>query len=211
MKLASEPTDFRSLTGFSGTGTRAWQLLQNGFGAQLLTFDMLMASNISVLLIHDKTFIAQTKEKTMRQNRGIHWQVPTAATLPLLAGALFAFGHHLFYSSLDGKPAPDDHYSILGSYVSTQQLNTAAGTAFAFLVKACLFMALSAAYAQIFWRQMLHITPEVTLERLDATYAALTNIHHLFKVWIWYRYPLLFLLALIGWYAREHLCWQTTN
>jgi hypothetical protein len=107
----------------------------------------------------------------------IHLQAPTTVILALIAGTLFAVGHHIFYNSLDGQPAPNDNYSILGSHVSTQQVNIAGGTALAFLVKACLVTAIGAAYAQLFWRAVLRRTPEVTLERLDTTYLAVSNIH----------------------------------
>ncbi len=143
----------------------------------------------------------------MAASTSIHWQAPTTVLLALIAGVLFAVGHHIFYNSLNGKPAPNDNYNILGSHVSTQQVNIAGGTALAFLVQACLVTAIGAAYAQMFWRAMLHRTPEVTLESLDTTYSAVSNIHWMLKVWIWYRYPALFSLASIYWYVRwSHLC-----
>ena len=135
----------------------------------------------------------------MAKNANIHWQAPTTVVLALAAGVLFAAGHHLFYKSLDGTPAANIGYNILGSQVSPQQLNIAGGTAFAFLVKACLVTALATAYVQLFWRAMLRKSREVTLERLDTTFSALSNVHYLLKLWIWWRYPVLFLLALIAW------------
>ena len=135
----------------------------------------------------------------MAKNVHIHWQAPATVVLALGAGILFAAGHHLFYNSLDGRPAPDVGYNILGSNVSSQQLNIAGGTAFAFLVKACLVTALATAYAQLFWRAMLEQSREVTLERLDTAFSVLFNVHHLVKVWIWWHYPVLFALALIAW------------
>jgi hypothetical protein len=66
-----------------------------------------------------------------------------------------------------------------------------------------LVTAIAAAYAQVFWRAMLHRNPEVTLDRLDTTFSAISNIYHLFKMWIWWRYPVLFSLALIAWYVEE--------
>ena len=137
----------------------------------------------------------------MTERTRIHWQAPATVVASLIAGTLFAIGHHLFYQGLDGRVAPNDIHYILGSDVSDQQLNIAGGTALSFLVKACLFAALNAAYAQLFWRVMLHRTPEVTLERLDATFSALTNAHHMFKAKVWWRYPVLFTVALIAWYV----------
>ena len=135
----------------------------------------------------------------MAKDVHIHWQAPTTVVLALVVGIVFAAGHHLFYSSLNGKPAPNSGYNILGSQVSQQQLNIAGGTAFAFLVKASLVTALTTAYAQLFWRAVLHRSREVTLERLDTAFSVLSNVHYLMKAWIWWRYPTLFSIALVAW------------
>ena len=129
----------------------------------------------------------------------IHWQAPTTAVLALVVGILFAIGHHLFYDSLSGRPAPNAGYHILGSDISSQQINIAGGTAFAFLVKASLIAAVAVCYIQLFWRTMAYRSRENTLESLDTTFSALTNILVLFKVWIWWRFPVLFSLAVASW------------
>ncbi len=78
----------------------------------------------------------------------IYWITPTLLFGSLLVGTIFALGHHLFYASLDGKAAAsalEDHH-FLGIELSSQQINTAVGTAFAFLVRACLSMIQSPAH-----------------------------------------------------------------
>ena len=71
------------------------------------------------------------------------------------------------------------------------------GTTFAFLVKACLGIAISAAYTQLFW----HATAgkRTSLYALDALGSATTNILHLFRFPIWMTYPLMLPLALLLW------------
>ena len=144
----------------------------------------------------------KTSQDDMTTQMQIHWKAPTTIALALAAGILLAIGHHLFYNILDGQPASSDGCNILGSQVSTQQLNIAGGTALSYLVNACLLAALATAYVQLFWRAMLHPSREVVLERLDTVFSALTTIHHILKVWVWWRYPLLFLLALLAWYVK---------
>ena len=114
----------------------------------------------------------------------IEWLVPTTVVLSLAIGVLAALGHHVFYSSLDGSPAPNEDYHIWGSSLSRQQVNVAGGTAFAFLVKAALMTAISVTYVQLFWRAMLHTSRHTTLATLDTTFSVLSNAFALFKVWV---------------------------
>ena len=138
--------------------------------------------------------------------RHIHWVAPTAVGVALCAGVLFAVGHHLFYWSLNGRAVPQSDYNLLGTSFPRQQINIAAGTTFAFLVNFALASALATAYAQVFWRQMRR--REVTLDALDTTFSAIGDMSQLFKVWIWWRYPLLCCVALIAWYVSHSM--QTT-
>jgi hypothetical protein len=132
---------------------------------------------------------------------GIPWQAPAAIIVSLAAGISFAIGHHLFYNHLHGQEARPTGYKILGSDISPQQLNVAIGTAFAFLVKASLVTALSTAYLQLLWRALLRAARGSKLGDLDTCFSALNNIISLGKVWVWWRLPLLFLLAVVAWYA----------
>lgn len=121
----------------------------------------------------------------------------------LITGVLLAAGHHLFYESLHGTPAPTltASYRILGAKISRQETNTAVGTAFAFLVKASLAFAISIAFVQVFWRTARR--PDTkngpTLASLDLIYSALDNIFVFIYVSTWWKYPVLLLIALAAW------------
>ena len=127
------------------------------------------------------------------------WQAPATIILALAFGLLFAVGHHLFYRNLDGQRVASEDISILGSDISPQQLNVAIGTAFAFLVKASLVTAVSTAYLQLLWRALLRSGRGSTLGNLDTTFSGLNNIISLGKIWVWWRLPLLFALAVVAW------------
>jgi hypothetical protein len=111
----------------------------------------------------------------------------------LLLGMLLSLGHHLFYHSLDGKPVPD--HAIHG--IARQQLNLAVGTLYAFLVKAFLAVAVTTAYTQILWRAIKN--QPVQLTTIDTIFDAATNFWGFFRFAIWWKYPLLLLLALTIW------------
>ena len=141
-----------------------------------------------------------------------HWQAPATILIALICGVLFAVGHHLFYQSLAGNSAPSDEYNILGSSISKQQLNIAGGTAFALLVKTSLGVALTTIFIQLFWQAFTKRTSqEATLESLDTVFDGLNNIYCLFKANVWWRYPLLFLLALVAWYAPMRTSLHTSR
>ena len=131
----------------------------------------------------------------------IHWLAPTTIVLSLLVGTAFAVGHHLFYWNLDGDTAQNDNVYVLGTSVSRQQLNIAGGTAFAFIVKAALTTAVSIAYVQLLWRNLTRSSSQAaTLCTFNNLFAVFNNGFLLGKVWIWWRYPLLFCLAATAWY-----------
>jgi len=131
------------------------------------------------------------------QARRIHWRAPVLMMGSLFAGLLLATGHHLFYRGLHGRPAPDSDYTIGGWRIPKQQANIAGGTAFAFLVKACLVVAAGTAYVQAFWRALS--AREVRLLDLDTLGSVPGSITALFAVWRWVQFPVLFLLAVIIW------------
>ncbi|KAL8848660.1 MAG: hypothetical protein Q9221_006334 [Calogaya cf. arnoldii] len=118
----------------------------------------------------------------------------------LIVGIIFALGHHLFYANLDRQPAATtlEDYSILGMHVSVQQLNTAVGTAFAFLVRACLMLSISIAYFQIFvWS--VGKKQGTQLAHLDVMTSALNDLVSLASFGTWWRRPWLWLLAVVAW------------
>ena len=73
----------------------------------------------------------------------MHWKAPTTMLATFAIGVAFAIGHHFFYQSLDGTP--------LDSATFDQQINTAVGTAFAFLVCSFLSVAIGVAFVQVLW------------------------------------------------------------
>ncbi|KAF8474806.1 hypothetical protein BDZ91DRAFT_711782 [Kalaharituber pfeilii] len=73
---------------------------------------------------------------------GIHWYLPSVMAGVFIAGLVGALGHHIFYSTLDGRE-------------SENQLSMVRiGTAFAFFVKANLVGAVVLAYRQRIWVDM---------------------------------------------------------
>jgi hypothetical protein len=112
-----------------------------------------------------------------------------------ICGILLAVGHHLFYSRLAGKPTTTGDYQLLN--VSKQQVYTAIGTAFAFLVKAALALALSMAYTQVVWKAVKR--QETTLSTINTLFSILGNVSAFMSVSLWWKYPLLFLLAITVW------------
>lgn len=155
----------------------------------------------SVRTCFPKILATRFKGAKMKSRSQVHWLGPTTVFLALAAGVLFAAGHHIFYNRLNGTPAPNDAFDVLGSKVSKQELNVACGTAFAFLVRAALVTALSTAYTQLFWRTMIHSSHGATLDSLDTTFSALSSVLSLLKVKVWWRHQLLFLLATLSWCA----------
>ncbi|TKA57864.1 hypothetical protein B0A55_12513 [Friedmanniomyces simplex] len=119
--------------------------------------------------------------------------------LALVSGALLATGHHLFYQSLAGGRAPTGTYKIAGANVSKQQFNTTVGTAFAFLVKALLALAVGVAYTQAFWRAAKTSKNGLTLSNLDTTFSIIGDAAGFLKLKVWGRHPLLLLLAVVAW------------
>ena len=136
--------------------------------------------------------------------KGIHWHIPAMMTGAIVAGGLFAIGHHLFYQSLAGQPVSDG--TFLYSAVSKQQVNIAIGTALAFLVKACLVFAIGVAFIQLFWSasHTFNAARTPTLSRLDSTYGAQHNLWTVLNPALWWRHPLLLAVAAIAWYVRSY-------
>lgn len=120
----------------------------------------------------------------------------------VLAGVSLAIDHHLYYSSLDGNEVPEIEWNLLGGRVSKQQLNTAAGTAMAFMVKAFLVLAISTAYVQGFWNATKSHDSKgpMTVAQLDAAHSVTRNLLALLDRSMWTRHPILVFLGLTIWY-----------
>lgn len=103
------------------------------------------------------------------------WTTFASILLGLVAGAAFAIGHHSFYQSLDGSPAPSTEYNAWVFDITAQQVNIAAGTALAFLVSASLGHTLTIAYTQLLWSRVKHTYQGPTLAELDTVFSALSD------------------------------------
>lgn len=129
----------------------------------------------------------------------IHWRAPALMVGSLIVGICLALGHHLFYKSLQGTEVSSRNVNIAGWKASSQQLNTAGGTAFAFVVKASLILATSVAYFQLLFRTLT--TGTFTLRQLDNAYAGLEDLIAFGYLPFTWRFSMLALLALTAWYV----------
>lgn len=109
-----------------------------------------------------------------------------------------AVGHHLYYASLVGTSAESDRV-VAGYRLSNQQFTLAVGTAFATIVRALLLFSVSIAYVQVLWQAVKHTRKVNTLNEIDAMFSVLSNIFAFWRASVWWRYPLLLLIALIAW------------
>ena len=118
-----------------------------------------------------------------------------------MAGLLFMVGHHLFYRSVQNTPVSDG--DVFGFKISQQQANIAIGTAFAFLAKASLVVAVSIAFVQLFWHAVIARGNDTapTLDRIDALHSVLDNAFEMFNIKTWISHPLLMLVAGLAWYV----------
>ncbi|KEQ64531.1 uncharacterized protein M437DRAFT_64181 [Aureobasidium melanogenum CBS 110374] len=138
----------------------------------------------------------------MKPQKTIHWVTPTTMVAAFLVGCMLSLGHHLFYSSLAGTNTPTGYYhAIAGNKISKQELNTAIGTTFAFLVKAMLALAVSTAYVQAFWHSAKASKRGQRLSTLETTFPILGNVLGFAKVHVWVKHPLLLFLVIIAWSA----------
>ena len=133
----------------------------------------------------------------------MHWRAPTTMLGSFAIAVALAAGHHALYASLAGTEVVSDPTVIAGFDVASQQLYTAGGTSFAFLVKAMLAVSVSTAYVQVMWRTAF--CKATAVSTLDALFDVLASLLSLVRVQVWWRYPLLFMLALSFWYVHHIL------
>jgi hypothetical protein len=79
----------------------------------------------------------KSREQQQKWGMGVHWFMPTAMLCLLLAGVFGAFGHHMYYKSLNDKDAKD------------QLMRVRYGTALAFFTKASLVGSVALAYRSV--------------------------------------------------------------
>ena len=109
--------------------------------------------------------------------------------ITFIAGILFAVGHHLFYLHLDHKIVSNTKYD--------QQMNIRIGTAFSYLVRASLGVAVSIAYWQVFWRTLLR--NQLPVSAIDSLANLLGGLLSLLDFTALRANPVLFFLAAISW------------
>lgn len=118
------------------------------------------------------------------------------------SGVLLAVGHHLFYNSLDGTSVSNGYF-LHG--LSKQQLTFALGTMFAFLANSLLALALSTSYLQVVWKAIKE--RETPLPIIDTFFSGTITIYSLWRLDVWWKHPLLFLLAFAFWSVTvEYYC-----
>ncbi|KAK4541999.1 hypothetical protein LTR36_007199 [Oleoguttula mirabilis] len=104
--------------------------------------------------------------------------------LAFIFGIVLALAHHLFYARLSGRQVPSGHYDIRIGKVSKQQFNTSVGTAFAFLVKSMLALAVTIAYAQVFWHAMRTSRRTLRLSEVDDAFSMLESLPIAWVFWL---------------------------
>jgi hypothetical protein len=109
--------------------------------------------------------------------------------LGLLAGLAFSIGHHYFYQSLDGQAISNTTFD--------QQINIAIGTAFAFLVKASLAIAVGSAYVQYLWHTLRR--ERLKVDHIDSLASLLTSAIDFFNLGALRGHAPLAMLALLAW------------
>lgn len=102
---------------------------------------------------------------------GLHWKTPTVSIASLIVGALFAIGHHVFYSRLDGRQTADK--SLLD-----QSTNIEIGTLCSHVVRASFAIAMSAAYWQLFWQNAK--SRPISIGAIDSLAGILTGAQNFF-------------------------------
>lgn len=81
--------------------------------------------------------------------------------------------------------------------VSRQQINSAVGTLFAFLVKALLAVTVSDVFSQLAWNTVTTRTTEIGVD--DDLFSILTNGFYILDLPLWRHHPLAMGLALVFW------------
>lgn len=133
--------------------------------------------------------------------RKVHWKAPALMLGGVFAGVLFALCHHLLNTFLNGTPSSANNPRIGSIEFPTQAFNFALGTAFSFMVKASLLVAVSAAYVQAFWS--FTSGTETSLVQLDALFALPTHSSAFLCFSAWKKFSSLLLLGAVAWYVRR--------
>ncbi|KAK2599998.1 hypothetical protein QQS21_005300 [Conoideocrella luteorostrata] len=123
------------------------------------------------------------------QQAHVHWLVPFLMIGGLVCGIALSLGHHFLYNSWDGQ--------IVQSK-DQQEWVLRIGTGLAFLIKVFLTSAAGFAYTQFLWHTLK--SREVSIEGIDAMFAATNNAGSFFTLELWRKGFPLVLLAGIVWF-----------
>ena len=120
-------------------------------------------------------------------------------TACLMTACALAVGHHLYYQLLSGSPVSTERAFAVGPWsgVSSQKLHTSIGTAFAFLFKTFLAIAVSVSYVQVLWKALK--SAETNVKVVDDISGALGNPLAFLSVTAWRNHALLLFCALVSW------------
>lgn len=121
---------------------------------------------------------------------GVHWKVPTIMAASLIVGVLFALGHHIFYSRLEGR-IPDD------KDIYRQSTNIAIGTLCSHVVRASSAIAIGVAYWQLFWQTAK--SRAISIGALDSLAGVLNGAQNFFDFKAVSSGPYLMTFALLSW------------
>jgi hypothetical protein len=118
----------------------------------------------------------------------LHWKVPTLLACSLLAGAVFALTHHLFYRYWDGRKS---------SSGTQQEWIVRGGTFFAFAFKVSLAAGGGVAYVQFLWMSLSKRPYQV--RDVDSMFSVLSSPLAFRYLKLWAKLPLLTLVAALVW------------
>lgn len=124
----------------------------------------------------------------------------------LAAAVTLAVGHHAFYSHLAGQHPSDPYSPSWGFFslgITPQQLNLATGSAFAFIVKAFLGLAVSTAHDQAVWQRIRKVPTSTAV--IDGMFGARSSLLDALSLRNWRTSFLTMGLALLYWYVYPKL------
>ncbi len=129
-----------------------------------------------------------TQPKPVRRRERIHWKAPSLIVFAFIVGITAAIGHHVFYSSMNGR--------IVESELQ-QQVVTTTGTALAFLVKVLLAVSSGTAFTQCLWFSMR--SQAANIQQLDSMFGVLSNPLEFLNLRFWLGHPVLTITAATTW------------
>jgi len=146
------------------------------------------AFDSSEKLLNDRAIGGTSPSPQQYIKWGIAWESPTFMICFALVGISIALGHHFYFSSLDGTVAGSE---------TRQQWALRFGTAFSFLVVACLKTANDQAYQQYIWTIVRR--KSLSLGTLDKLFGLLSNPFSFFSLDLIWQARFAVLLGFICW------------